>query len=90
MGLAFKPLDALQLVTRYAVFDDDTRGDQDEVLDYRIVVGFNYSLLELVDVRFLTEAALLFEYRHSKFEKEEDTEATNSQNMYQFQLVLGF
>lgn len=90
VGLAFEPLESLQLVTRYAVFSDDNPGDQDEVLDYRIVAGFNYSLLELVDVRFLTEAALLFEYRYSKFEKEEDTEATNSQNMYQFQLVLGF
>jgi hypothetical protein len=90
VGLAFEPLEALQLVTRYAVFNDDDPGDQDEVLDYRVVAGFNYSLLELVDVRFLTEATLLFEYRHSKFEKEEDTEATNSQNMYQFQLVLGF
>lgn len=90
IGLAFEPLDALQLVTRYSLFDDDTTGDQDEVLDYRIIAGFNYSLLELVDVRFLTEAALLFEYRYSKFEKEEDSEATNSQNMYQFQLVLGF
>jgi hypothetical protein len=90
IGLAFEPLDALQLVTRYSLFDDDTTGDQDEVLDYRIVAGFNYSLLELVDVRFLTKAALLFEYRYSKFEKEEETEATNSQNMYQFQLVLGF
>lgn len=90
VGLAFKPLDALQLVTRFSVFNDDTRGDQDEVLDYRIVAGFNYSLLERVDVSFLTEAVLLFEYRYSKFEREEDTEATNSQNMYQFQLVLGF
>ena len=90
VGLAFEPLDALQLVTRYSVFSDDNPGDQDEVLNYRIVAGFNYSLLELLDARFLTEAALLFEYRYSKFEKEEDTEATNSQNMYQFQLVLGF
>jgi len=90
VGLAFEPLDSLQLATRYAVFSDDNPGDQDEVLDYRIVAGFNYSLLGLVDVRYLTEAALLFEYRYSKFEKEDDTEATNSQNMYQFQFVLGF
>lgn len=90
VGLAFEPLDSLQLVTRYAVFSDDNPGDQDEVLDYRIVAGLNYSLLELVDVSFLTEAALLFEYRYSKFEKEQDSEATNSQNMFQFQLVLGF
>ena len=59
----------------------DTSGEQDEVLDYRIVTGFSYSLLELFDVFFLTEAKLMFEYRHSRYEKEEDSEATNSQNM---------
>ena len=90
VGLAFEPLESLQLVTRYAVFSDDNPGDQDEVLSYRIVTGFNYSFLELIDVSFLTEAALLFEYRYSKFEKEQDTAATNSQNKFQFQLVLGF
>ena len=90
VGLAFDLLDSLQLATRYEFFSDDNPGDQDGVLDYRFVAGFNYSLLELVDVRFLTEIALLFEYRYSKFEKEEGTEATNSQNMYQFQLMLGF
>jgi hypothetical protein len=90
VGLVFKPLESLQLVTRYAVFSDDNPGDQDEVLDYRIATGFNYSFLELIDVSLLTEAALLFEYRYSKFEKEQDTEATNSQNMFQFQMVLGF
>ena len=90
VGLAFDLLDSLQLATRYEVFSDDTRGDQDEVLDYRIVAGFNYSFLEWVDVSFLTDAALLFEYRYSKFEKERDSEATNSQNMFMFQMVLGF
>jgi hypothetical protein len=90
VGLAFDLLDSLQLATRYEAFSDDTSGDQDEVLDYRIVAGFNYSFLELVDVFFLTDAALLFEYRYSKFEKEQDTEATNSQNMFMFQVVLGF
>jgi hypothetical protein len=80
----------LQLATRYAVFSDDNPGDQDEVLDYRIVAGFNYSLLELVDVSFLTDATIFFEYRYSKYEKETGSEATNSQNMFQFQVVLGF
>jgi hypothetical protein len=46
--------------------------------------------MDLIDVFFLTDAALLFEYRYSRFEKEEDGEATNSQNMYQVQLVFGF
>ena len=90
VGLAFEPLESLQLATRYEVFSDDTRGDQDEVLNYRIVAGFNYSLLELVDVSFLTDATIFFEYRYSKYEKETGSEATNSQNMFQFQLVLGF
>jgi hypothetical protein len=90
VGLAFEPLESMQLATRYEVFSDDNPGDQDEVLDYRFVAGFNYSLLEWVDVSFLTDATILFEYRYSKFEKEEDTEATNSQNMFMFQLVLGF
>lgn len=90
VGLAFDLLDSLQLATRYEVFRDDTRGDQDEVLDYRIVTGFNYSLLEYIDVFFLTDATLLFEYRYSRYEKEQDSEATNSQNMYQFQVVLEF
>ena len=90
VGLAFDLSDSLQLATRYEVFSDDTRGDQDEVVDYRIVTGFNYSLIDLANFSFLTEALLSFEYRYSKFEKETGSEATNSQNMFQFQLVLGF
>jgi hypothetical protein len=90
VGLAFEPMDSLQLAARYEVFSDDNPGDQDEVLDYRFVAGFNHSLLELVDVSFLTDATILFEYRYSKFEKEQDTGATNSQNMFMFQVVLGF
>ena len=90
VGLAFEPLESLQLAMRYAVFSDDNPGDQDEVLDYRIVAGFNYSLLDWVDVSFLTDATIFFEYRYSKYEKETGSEATNSQNMFQFQLVLGF
>jgi len=90
VGLAFEPLESLQLATRYAVFSDGNPGDQDEVLDYRIVAGFNYSLLEWVDVSFLTDATIFFEYRYSKYQKETGSEATNSQNMFQFQLALGF
>ena len=90
VGLAFDLLDSLQLATRYEAFSDDTRGDQDEVLDYRIVAGFNYSFLNLVDVSFLNDATLSFEYRYSKYEKETGSDATDSQNMFQFQLALGF
>ena len=90
VGLAFELLESLQLATRYAVFRDDNRGDQDEVLDYQIVAGFNYSFLDLVDVSFLNDATLSFEYRYSKYEKETGSDATDSQNMFQFQLALGF
>ncbi|MGD8992466.1 MAG: hypothetical protein PVI00_13500 [Desulfobacterales bacterium] len=90
VGLAFEPMDSLLLATRYEAFWDDTRGGQDEVLDYRIIGGFSYSLLELLDVFFLTEARLMFEYRYSRYEKEADSDVTNSQNMYQVQFVFGF
>jgi hypothetical protein len=90
VGLSFDLLDAVRLAARYAVFNDDNRGDQDQVLDYRIVAGFNCSLLDLISVPFLTDAALLFEYRYSRYEKEIGSQAANSQNMYQVQLVLGF
>jgi hypothetical protein len=90
VGLAFDVLDSLQLVTRYAVFDDDNPGDQDEVLDYRFVAGFNYSLIDLVDFQFLEDVIFSFEYRFSKYEKEKGSEAADSQNMLQFQLALEF
>jgi hypothetical protein len=90
VGIAFDALDSLQLATRYGVFDDDTPGDQDEVLEYQIVAGFNYSLLDVVDFSFLTDALFSFEYRYSKYEKEKDSNATNSQNMFVFQFALGF
>ena len=58
VGLAFDVLDSLQLATRYAVFDDDNPGDQDEVLDYRFVAGFNYSFKDVVDISFLAGCCL--------------------------------
>jgi len=90
VGLAFDVLDSLQLVTRYAVFDDDNPGDQDGVLDYRFIAGFNYSFIDVVDISFLEDAIFSFEYRFSKFEKEKDSEAADSQNMLQFQVALEF
>ncbi|MGB5745939.1 MAG: hypothetical protein WBM69_03090 [Desulfobacterales bacterium] len=92
VGLAFDVLDSLQLVTRYAVFDDDNPEDQDEVLYYRFVAGFNYSFRDVVDMSFLDleDAIFSFEYRFSKFEKEKDSEAADSQNMLQFQVALEF
>lgn len=90
VGLAFDVSDSLELATRYAVFNDDNPGDQDEVLDYRIVAGFNCSLSEFVNFSFLEIATLSFEYRFSKYEKEKGSDTANSQNMFQFQLALGF
>ena len=90
VGLAFDVLDSLQLVTRYAVFDDDNPGDQDEVLDYRFVAGFNYSFKDVVDISILEDAVFSFEYRFSKYEKEKGSEAADSQNMLQFQVALEF
>ncbi len=90
VGIAFDALDSLQLATHYGVFDDDNPGDQDEVLEYQIAAGFNYSLLDVVDSSYLTDALFSFEYRYSNYEKEKDSDATNSQNMFMFQLMLGF
>ncbi len=90
VGLAFDVLDSLQLATRYAVFDDDNPGDQDEVLDYRFVAGFNYSFTDVVDISILEDAVFSFEYRFSKYEKEKGSEAADSQNMLQFQVALEF
>ena len=89
-GLAWNAADALQLVSRYEIFRDDTRGDQDEVLDYRIIAGFNCSLSDWFDISFVEETLLAFEYRYSKFEKEVGSEATDSQNMVQVQLSFEF
>jgi len=90
VGIAFDALDSLQLATRYGVFDDDNPGDQDEVLDYQFVAGFNFSLLDVVDFSYLTDARFSFEYRYSKYEKEKGSDAADSQNMYMFQFALGF
>jgi len=90
VGLAFDVLDSLQLATRYAVFDDDNPGDQDGVLDYRFIAGFNYSFIDVVDISFLEDAIFSFEYRFSKYEKEKGSEADDSQNMFQFQVALEF
>ena len=89
-GLAFDVLDSLQLAARYAVFDDDNPGDQDEVLDYRIVTGFNYSLIDLLDLPYLEDVIFSCEYRYSSFERERGSEAADSEKMLQFQLAFEF
>ncbi|MBW2439458.1 MAG: hypothetical protein JRH12_03210 [Deltaproteobacteria bacterium] len=89
-GLAFDLLDWLQVAARYEDFDDDNPGDQDEVLDYRVIAGFNYFFLDHVDLSYLEDAAFSFEYRFSKYEKEKGSQAADSQTMLQFQVAIEF
>ncbi|MBW2410577.1 MAG: porin [Deltaproteobacteria bacterium] len=90
VGLAFDVLDSMQLAGRYEAFDDDNPGDQDEVLDYRLVSGFNYSLIDLIDIRYIEDIIFSCEYRFSRFEKEKGSDAADSQKMLQFQLAVEF
>jgi hypothetical protein len=90
VGLAFDLLDSLELATRFELFDDDQSGDQDEVLEYRLIGGFNYEFADLVELWFLESAMFSLEYRFSKYEKEVGSNAADSQNMLQFQFSVGF
>ena len=89
-GLAFDVLDWLQLATRYENFDDDNPDDQGEVLDYRLIAGFNYFFLDHIELPNLKDAAFSFEYRFSKYEMEKGSDAADSQKMFQFQLAIGY
>ncbi|UCF83908.1 MAG: hypothetical protein JSV50_22590 [Desulfobacteraceae bacterium] len=82
VGVAFQPLDALELAVRYEDFDDNRAGDQDDILDCRYLAGFNYSFFEY--------ATFSFEHRHSRFEKESGSNAAEEQKKFEFQLVVGF
>lgn len=82
VGLAYEPMDMLELGVRFESFDDDQNGDQDEVVRYRQLAGANYSVTETI--------MLSFEYRYSKFEREPGGEAASSQNEIQFQLSIEF
>ena len=90
VGIAFDLLDSLELATRYEVFDDDQSGDQDEVLEYRLIGGFTYAFADLAAFWFLDSASFAFEYRFSRYEKEADSNSADSQNMLQFQFSVGF
>jgi hypothetical protein len=81
-ALAFQPVKKLELATRYEVFNDARSGDQDEIVEDRYLVGFNYSFFDF--------ATFSFEYRHSKFEKESGSIAADEQNELRFQLALEF
>lgn len=81
-ALAFQPFEKLELATRYEDFNDDVSGDQDEILDYRYSAGWNYSFSDF--------NTLSFEYRHSRFEKENGSIAADDQDEFFFQLALDF
>jgi hypothetical protein len=82
VGLSFDLLEDVELAARYEVFLDDDIGRQDEVLDYRLVAGFNYSFLE--------HATVSFEYGFAKFEREKGSPAADRQDAIQVQLALEF
>jgi len=89
-GLALELLESLQLAARYEVFRDDNREDRDEVLKDQWVGGCNIALSEYLDWPLADDITLTFEYRHSRFEKEVDSAAADSQDMAQVQLTLEF
>jgi len=82
LGLTYLATEELELGGRYEVFDDDVRGDQDEVVDYRYLAGFNYALSDF--------ATFSFEYRYTELEKESGSDAAADLNELFFQLALEF
>jgi hypothetical protein len=82
LGLAYGATDELELATRYEVYYDDTRGDQDEVVDYRYLAGFSYAIWDF--------ATFSFEFRHTEFERERGSNAADDLNEFFFQLALEF
>ena len=82
VGLVFQPWELLELVTRYEFFDDDRKGQQDEILNHRYVCGFNLYPFEYT--------TLSFEYRYNDYEKEAGSEAASNQKEVFVQLAFEF
>jgi len=84
VGLAFRPLESvpLEFVVRYEDFDDDLKGNQDEILDDRYVAGFSY--------KFMKWATFFFEYDYLNYEKESDSEAADHAYELHFRIGLEF
>jgi len=82
LALAYLMTEELELAARYEVFYDDVSGDQEEVVDYRYLAGFNYALSDF--------ATFSFEYRYTDFEKESGSNAADDLNELFFQLALEF
>jgi len=80
VGLAYELLDTVELAARYETFHDDRAGDQDEVIDYRILGGLNLSFWDF--------GTLSFQYSFSRFEKEKGSDASDAENVFQVQLSL--
>jgi hypothetical protein len=90
IGAAIDLLDSFQLAVRYERFWDDTQPDRDEVLDDRMAAGFNFYPCEYFRLSLVEDITISFEYRHSRYEKEPDSQADDSQDMLLIQLVLEF
>ena len=83
-GLAFRPFESvpLEFAVRYEDFDDDEKGDQDEILDDRYVAGFSY--------KFLEWATFFFEYDYLNYEKERDSDSADHVYELHFRIGLAF
>jgi opacity protein-like surface antigen len=83
-GLAFRPSESVpvEFVVRYEDFDDDVKGNQDEILDDRYVAGFSY--------KFLKWATFFFEYDYLNYEKEKDSDAADHAYELHFRIGLAF
>ena len=83
-GLAFRPSESVpvEFVVRYEDFDDDVKGNQDEILDDRYVAGISY--------KFLKWATFFFEYDYLNYEKEKDSDAADHAYELHFRIGLAF
>lgn len=81
-GLAFLPMEPIELAVRYEAFDDGRAGQQDEILRHRYLAGLNVALCDA--------AIISWEYRHSRFERESGSSAAERQNEFRAQLTLEF
>jgi opacity protein-like surface antigen len=82
VGLSWEPWEVFEIATRYEHFDADNPADQEEVVDYRWLAGFNYALTDYT--------ILSVEYRYTNFEQASDGKAAASQNELILQIALEF
>jgi hypothetical protein len=82
VGLSFEPWEDFEIAARYEYLDDDNEQDQDEVVNYRWLAGFNYDLTDYT--------ILSVEYRYTDYEKEAEGEAAGHQNELIIQLAFEF